>query len=427
METAPSMQASPRVSPVVQEKLIAIVGAPNIRTADSADAVLDVQPQFVVAPGNEQDVAAVLHCANEAGLSIIPRSGGTKMEWGNAPARADLILSLARMNRVLEYAWADLTVSVEAGCTVAALRELVAAVGQRLALDPLWPERATIGGILSTNDSGVLRLRFGALRDLIIGVTLALPDGTLASSGGKVVKNVAGYDLPKLATGAYGTLGVITRATFRLHPMPPRALAVSFAAVNLDELQEKVLAIQDSSLAHTALQLRITSSETPTADLLFEATDEGIAAQRAQAEKIVGMLKDSSADVWDARQTLWDDLSEDSAILKISVLPTDIAKTVASLSGVLSADRSTSQVVFQATGIGWLRIDSSDHSFSANISKLRAEIESRSGSLFVAHRPRHAAIDAWSAVGDSLPVMQALKRQLDPRNTLNPGRFAGGI
>src|SRR5207302_4207274 len=138
---------------------------------------------------------------------VIPLCGCTKLSWGNPPSRASLLRSTARLNRVLEHAWADLTVTIGAGCTIQTLQQTLAQHGQCLALDPLWPEKATVGGILSTNDSGALRLRFGALRDLIIGVTIALPDGTLASSGGKVVKNVAGYDLPKLATGALGTLG----------------------------------------------------------------------------------------------------------------------------------------------------------------------------------------------------------------------------
>jgi len=126
--------------------------------------------------------------------------------------------------------------------------------GQRLALDPLWPEKATIGGMLSANDSGALRLRFGALRDLIIGATIALPDGTLASSGGKVVKNVAGYDLPKLVTGALGTLGIITRAVFRLHPLPRNTRAFSVSAADAEAAQQFVLAVQNSKLAHTFLQ-----------------------------------------------------------------------------------------------------------------------------------------------------------------------------
>src|SRR5260370_40564624 len=136
--------------------------------------------------------------------------------------------------------------------------------GQRLAPDALWPERATVGGVLSTNDSGALRLRFGSLRDLVIGVTLALADGTVASSGGRVVKNVAGYDLPKLVTGALGTLGVITRANFRLHPLPRNIRSFTFAARDLGEANRVVLAVQDSWLTPSGLQARF-SAETPLA------------------------------------------------------------------------------------------------------------------------------------------------------------------
>ena len=213
----------------IQEELLSIVGresAPAVQT----DAICGIVPQFVIEPENEQQLAAALSCADAAGASVVPRGGATKMGWGNPPKRADLILSTRRMNQIVEHVWADLTVTVEAGCTLQSLQAALAKHGQRLAFDGLWPERATIGGVLSTNDSGALRLRFGSLRDLVIGVTLALPDGTLASSGGKVVKNVAGYDLPKLATGALGTLGVITRAVFRLHPLPRKTRSFSFPA-----------------------------------------------------------------------------------------------------------------------------------------------------------------------------------------------------
>src|SRR6185369_2061539 len=125
--------------------------------------------------------------------------------------------------------------------------------GQRLAIDPLWPERATVGGILSTNDSGALRLGFGALRDLIIGITLVLADGTTAKSGGKVVKNVAGYDLPKLATGGMGTLGVITRAVFRLHPLPRNSKTLTIAVPDAAEMQRVILAILGAQLAPAAV------------------------------------------------------------------------------------------------------------------------------------------------------------------------------
>ena len=155
-------------------------------------------------------------------VAVAPRGNGTKIGWGAPPSSLDLVVSFRRMNRVLEHASGDMTATVEPGCTVADFQRRLAEHGQRLAVDPLFPEQATIGGILASNDSGSLRVRFGSLRDLLIGVTLALPDGTLARSGGKVVKNVAGYDLPKLAIGSLGTLGIITQAIFRLHPLAAR-------------------------------------------------------------------------------------------------------------------------------------------------------------------------------------------------------------
>src|SRR5205823_12678707 len=141
--------------------------------------------------------------------------------------------------------------------------------------DPLWPGRATIGGILATNDTGPLRARFGGLRDLIIGVTLVLPDGTVARSGGKVVKNVAGYDLPKLAIGSFGTLAVITQAVFRLHPLPHATRTFTFAAPALEPLCELALAIQGSQLAFVSLQLRAGRSAEPALDVGFEGTQAG--------------------------------------------------------------------------------------------------------------------------------------------------------
>src|ERR1700694_1540738 len=272
----------------LRDKLIALIGPDHVRPAIAADAVAVVQPKLIVVPGNEKELAEILRLSNEAGIAVIPRGGGTKLSWGNSPARADLILSTARLNKIIEHAWSDLTVAVEAGCTIQTLQETLAQHGQRLALDALWPERATVGGVLSTNDTGALRLRFGGLRDLIIGVTLALPDGTLARSGGKVVKNVAVYDLPKLATGALGTLGVITRATFRLHPLPQNTRTLSILARDAAEAQKIIDAIQNSQLAHAALQVRLASGAAPEVDILLEGTEAGIAAQELRVRELAG-------------------------------------------------------------------------------------------------------------------------------------------
>src|SRR5882724_10018410 len=266
MDTATQSQTAALHSSL-RYRLISFLGSEHVHAASDADIVAGVKPKLVVVPGNESELAEALRLVSDAGLTAIPRGGGTKIGWGNPPSRADIIFSTARLNEITEHAWADLTVSVGAGCTIQTLQETLAQHGQRLALDSLWPEKATVGGVLSANDSGALRLRFGALRDLVIGATLALPDGTLASSGGKVVKNVAGYDLPKLATGAFGTLGIITRAVFRLHPLPLAAKTFSFTAESFPALQQSILAIQDSQLAHTSLQIRCSSDALPSADI----------------------------------------------------------------------------------------------------------------------------------------------------------------
>jgi glycolate oxidase FAD binding subunit len=415
---------------IFEENLRAIVGPENLRAGTDADVVCGVLPQFVAEPKDEKQLATALALANEAGIAVVPRGGATKLGWGNPPKKADLVLSTVHLNRIVEHVWADLTVTVEAGCTLKSLQKKLAQHGQRLALDALWPERATIGGILSANDSGALRLRFGALRDLIIGVTIALPDGTLASSGGKVVKNVAGYDLPKLVTGAFGTLGVITRAVFRLHPLPRAAKTFTFTAENHSILQQHILAIQDSQLAHTSLQTRSASGENPSADILFEATEAGLAAQESQLQKLLGATPVglSSETVWSARQNLWDSPIHSVGLAKISLLPTNIAKTLESLNAIGDTRNVKWRLVLQATGIGMLRLDASPLQLSGAIEQLRGELQSRGGSLVVLHRPAElASIDAWGDAGDAVPLMRAVKHQLDPKNTLNTGRFVGGI
>ena len=408
-----------------------IVSARYVRAADAGDAVAGVQPNLVVEPGSEQELAKVLKLANESGLAVIPRGGRTKLAWGNAPERADVVLSTARLNRVIEHAWADLTVSAEAGCTIAKLQEALAKHGQRLALDALWAEHATVGGVLSTNDSGALRLRFGSLRDLVIGVTVALSDGTLASSGGKVVKNVAGYDLPKLVTGAFGTLGVITRAIFRLHPLPKETRTVSCVTVDARGAQEIVLAIQNSKLAHSGLQICCGSEMQPRADVLFEGTEAGLTAQVALAKTMMDATRvsDGAGDVWGARREICSAGTSggEFTVAKFATLPAQLAEAIETTAR-LSGGNLRWGIVAQGTGIGWLRLEGEVSAMHAAVRELRGAVEREGGSLVIAERPAGMGeLDAWGNTGDALPVMSAVKRQFDPRGTLNPGRFVGGI
>ena len=411
--------------------LMASLGHDYVQAAGPADAVAGVQPKLIVAPANEMELAEVLRRSDEAGIAVIPRGSGTKLGWGNPPSKAELVLSTARLNEITEHAWADLTVSVDAGCTIQKLQETLAQHGQRLALDPLWPEKATVGGVLSTNDSGALRLRFGALRDLVIGVTLALPDGTLASSGGKVVKNVAGYDLPKLATGAFGTLGVITRAVFRLHPLPRSARSFSVATTSSEETRRFIHAVQNSKLAHTALQARFESGAAPVVDVLFEGTEAGLSAQHAHLKVLAetAPVAEASPEVWNARQDLWSFPKPESvAVAKISFLPAEIDRFMEMIAKSGKVRHLRRKAVAQATGIGWLRLEGDAMNLRDSLQDLREQFERSSGSLVVSYCPAGMPpIDAWGNIGDTLPLMKAIKQQLDPKNTLNPGRFVGGI
>jgi glycolate oxidase FAD binding subunit len=429
MDASVSSKANPKST--FEADVREIVTAKYVRAAEAGDAVAGADPNLVVEPASEQELAKVLKLANAAGLAVIPRGGGTKLEWGNRPARADVILSTARMHRVTEHAWADLTVSVEAGCTIAKLQQTVAKHGQRLALDALWPERATVGGMLSTNDSGAWRLRFGSLRDLVIGATVALADGTVASSGGKVVKNVAGYDLPKLVTGAFGTLGVVTRAIFRLHPLPKETRTITCGTADATDAQRLVMAIQNSKLAHSALQICCGTEMQPRVDVLFEGTEEGLSAQSVQLKLMASEAKqsDRTGAVWNRRQELWSETkkSGEFAVAKFVALPAQIAETVEMIARI-AAPALRWGAVAQATGIGWVRMDGGVSEIVTAMRAMREWLEDQEGSLVIVRRsPAIAELDAWGNSGDALGLMKAVKRQLDPAGTLNPGRFVGGI
>jgi glycolate oxidase FAD binding subunit len=416
------------------EGLGAIVGTEHVRSALPSDAVDGVEPRAVVEPGSAAELARVLSYAGEGALSVSPRGGGTKLDWGNAPQRVDLVLSTRRLDSVIEHAWGDMTATVGAGCTVGRFQSVLAEQGQRLAVDPLWPARATVGGILATNDGGALRAAFGSLRDQVIGVTIALADGTVAKSGGRVVKNVAGYDLPKLLTGSLGTLGVICEATFRLYPLPREERTLSFSAPAVDVMNRLVLAVLDSPLVVTGLQICADEcTPAPTVNVRLEGAREANESQErrlVELGRVAGVRRvDAPLRAWEARERVWHGETP-ALVCKFSVLPTglggfcDLAREVASS---LSLGWI---IVAQALGVGLLRLEGGDEErLVIAIKRLRSDVEKMQGSLVVLHCPPavKARVDVWGDVGDALPLMRRVKAQFDPAGMLNPGRFVGGI
>src|SRR2546421_3330996 len=227
----------------------------GVQLATESDVVTGVQPYVIAAPGSEQEVASVLAYANREGLKVLVRGGGTQLNTGLPAKDGDMLLSTRRLNQVVEYAPHGMTVTVQAGLRLVDLQSHLARARQWLALDPVLSPSATIGGIISTNVSGARRLRYGGVRDQIIGIRVVLSDGTIAKGGGKVVKNVAGYDLPKLFTGALGTLGVIVAATFRLYPLRAASRTVLLTAPTAAPLCDLAVRVIASTLEPTALDV----------------------------------------------------------------------------------------------------------------------------------------------------------------------------
>jgi glycolate oxidase FAD binding subunit len=378
--------------------------------------------KLILSPNKTEEISAIARYANANKLAIEITGAGTKRTWGN-PVIADLLLDTIRLAGVREHSWQDLTATVGAGTTWAAMQRVLAEHNQFVALDPLWPETASVGGILATNDSGPLRLKYGSLRDLVIGMTIVLADGTIARSGGKVVKNVAGYDLHKLMIGAHGTLGVITEVTFRLHPIPAHTATWTISSPTVDDTAKLMLKVLDSHLSTHAMQLRADVSGF-SLDVQLASLPEVLADQIETLEQLarsVGIVgpscNPSTSSPFGAREELFSHPT--SVVIKATTLPTGIAN--------ISADvvRLGGSAVTQSTGIMFARF--TGEAATAALPSLYAYVDAEGGELTILRAPLPEwATPPWEPT-KAPPLMHEVKRQFDPNRTLNPGRFLGGL
>ena len=389
----------------IYDALAGMTGSAHVRALGAAIAV---------APGNTEELADVLRFANAHGCVMAPWGGGTKQGWGN-PFTPTVVLEMGRLNVLREHTWQDMTCTVEAGCTWSALQAGLAQHGQFVALDPLWPEVATVGGVVATNDSGALRLRYGGLRDLIIGMTIVLADGTLAKTGGKVVKNVAGYDLHKLMIGAFGTLGVIASVNFRLHSIPRCERSFTVSTASAEPLGRLMLQLLQSQLSTVAVQLR-GGAQGFALDVRLASLAEVL---EAQAEVVAGLaqplaVQAATHDVWGARQSMmaWE------VVCKGTMLPSEIAR-FAERVRVMGGESVTQANGIMLAGFGG--------GAAEQVMPLRNELEAAGGSLMVLRQPEQRKLPCWGAPPDSLPLMREIKKRFDSEGILNPGRFLGGI
>jgi len=280
------------VVPAARDALVA--ACPVVRKGvPASDAVAGLVPSFVAFPASTDEASALLRVAAAHDLSVVPRGAGTGLGWGLPPVSCDLVIDLQAMDQVIEHAAGDLVARVQAGATMGNLASVLSLAGQQLAVDA--PADATVGGVVATGTAGPRRFRYGAPRDLLIGITVVRADGVVAHSGGKVVKNVAGYDLGKLFAGSQGTLGLITEVTFRLHPLPAAAAWVTGdfdpnVPSALAGAASAVASAAGSALVPSAVELLWTGSPAVLrVGVLLEGTPSGVAERAKQmAELLAG-------------------------------------------------------------------------------------------------------------------------------------------
>jgi glycolate oxidase FAD binding subunit len=408
-----------------------IVGEEHAWEAAPEDAVDGVRPSFVIEPGSIEEASALHQLADSEGLSVAPRGSGTKMLLGNPPSALDLIVSTARMNEVIEHVPGDQIVRVQAGIKLETLQEQLAGSDQILGIDP--PEKgATIGGIIATNSSGPRRLRYGTIRDLIIGITVVLANGTVAKAGGKVVKNVAGYDLSKLFTGSLGTIGLIATANFRLHPRPEATRTVAVELSNTKEVGEAAQAIMHSQIVSSALELHW-DEDTRLLTLLIEGIPSAVEAQAETASflfKPFGEVRGSSDEEIPYLGPLTPPNTSE-VVLKIGAPPAELTGVLDSVLGACERREVTPYITgHAANGITLVGLSGGGEEAQVRVIEELCEIWVRwGGSLVVQKAPPSIKkrVDVWGPAGDYLGLIRRVKEKFDPRGVLSPGRFLGGI
>lgn len=227
----------------------------TILPGSEIEAVDGIVPRSVVTPFTVEQLSTVARFANEHELRLTPRGGGTQMQWGGPLSHVDILVDLSALNRIIDYQPADMTITVEAGCTLNTLQRILAERHQFLPIDPALDGLATLGGIVATNATGPLRLAHGTLRDYLIGVRVVRADGDIAKAGGRVVKNAAGYELCKLYTGSMGSLGILAELTFMVRPLPETKEALFLSLPRIDVVESVVSALLDTALEPSLLEL----------------------------------------------------------------------------------------------------------------------------------------------------------------------------
>ena len=400
-----------------------MVADASMRQGSAADAIDGVIPRQVVEPANGPELAATLDTASRDRQITVLRGGGTKLGWGRTPSSVDLLVSTSKLNTLLIHRHGDLTVTAHAGVTLSQLSRELARHGQWLPVDSAF-DSATVGGIVATNDSGPTRHRHGTPRDLLIGVTLALTDGRLIKAGGTVVKNVAGYDLGKLVSGSFGTLGAIVDATFKLLPIPQASATLDAAYDDGDVLARDVMLVSTSQLEPMAFDVMLDGGEYRLR-LLFASSPAAVSAQIESAQRLLSkpssiLTDERELEVWTAHvRSPW---SGSGAVIRFGWLPAKLAEITTLMNEVQTIAGPVVMAGRVGTGAGLLRVDADVQSQVAVVERLRASVWVGNVSVLRAGVELKKHVDVWGPQSSSFDASRALKEMFDPTGILNAGR-----
>ncbi len=433
-------------SEALMNELTQIVGQSGLLSdAETSDYSYDGKiPKTIVLPASVGEIQEILQYASEKELSVMPAGAGTKLGIGNLANTTDIVLATTQLNKVVEYEPADLTVTIEAGMKLADLQNELAQHRQFLPLIPPYSDNCTIGGIVATNASGPLRLRYGTSRNLVLGMHVVQASGTVVKSGGKVVKNVAGYDLNKLYIGSSGTLGIITEVTLKLAPLPAKEAIIVAQFQNIQDVVKTGLNIVSSQLLPTYVnlldgdQFELFEEKKPTLIIGYGGDPETVSWQIKTTHSLLEQNNTIGVHIIDEemnqsiKNALWEfpavGKKSTDVLVRVNLKRTDLANFAEQTQIDIGE-----MMALIGNGVLYLKIHTdsdTDYQQLANaLSQLRQLAEGVSGNLIIENAPPDLKdhIDVWGSIGNTLKLMKQVKGKFDKKHLLNPGRFISGI